>query len=191
MKWTLKLVGHSEIVGECESYDDAMKQADEHCDVGVWAFLGRYADKDVDYTEYMRFLYDYTKEKKPYGNEYIGSLVIYNDEVTNMTLLDYELPTNQNPNPFILELPRDAKHLSISVKEYQAVDANESGISFGSYTAHDVCATFLVNNDSQVCSYKVWCYEPNDDVDIESNAHFMGVANVSGHLYHYWIGVCK
>ena len=189
MKWRLKLVGQSEIVGECESYDDAMKQANEHCDIGVWIFMGRYIEGKVDYTEYMRFLYDNTKEKKLYQNDYLGTLSIDNVDLNNMTLLDYDLPTNQNPNPFILELPRDAKPLSVSVKEYQAVDTNESGMSFGSYTAQDVCATFLVNTDSQVCSYKVWCYEPNDGVDIESNAHFMGVANVSGRLYHYWIGV--
>ena len=185
MKWTLKRVGKPEIVGECNSYDDAKSQASERCDVGEWVLLDRYSDEGVDYTEYMGFLYDSTKEKKSYPNQYIGSLVIDNND--KMQLLNYDLPTNQNPNPFIIELPRYAKPLSVSVKEYQAVSTDESGVSWGSYTAQDVCATFLVNNDSQVCSYKVWCYEPNDDVDIESNAHFMGVANVSGHLYHYWI----
>ena len=81
MKWTLNLVGHAEIVGECDSYDDAMKQACENCNVGVWALLGRYDDEDVDYTEYMGFLYDITKEKKPYPNRYLGSLIIDNDGI--------------------------------------------------------------------------------------------------------------
>ena len=189
MKWTLSLIGKPKIVGECESYNDAMKQANEHCNVGFWSLLDRYTDEEVDYTEYMGFLYGVTKEKRPYPNECLGSLVIDNDGGDSMTLLDYELPTNQDPNPFIIELPRGAEPLCVYVKEYQATHTDESGVSFGPYASQQAYATFLINPDNKVCSCQMWCYEPNDTVDIKCNTRFIGVANVGGSVYHYWIGV--